>query len=129
MVRPEQAPHEVQGVRVVGIVLSRKDQVVSAVQRQNADHPVQARVHLDESLIGRNPIVEFVGVHRPGKPQLFHVVEARDALRLGPGLRQGRQEQPGEDRDDGDDDQQLDQGEATSPGGNDSGDRAKPSWF
>src|SRR6266511_4285156 len=51
----------------------------------------------------------IVGVKLPCELKLFKTVEARDRLRLCFGFAQCRQEEAREDRDDGDDDEQLDQ--------------------
>src|SRR5712671_4132623 len=50
-------------------------------------------------------------VEVPGESKLFQAVHAGDALGLGFGLGQGRQEHPGQDGDDRNDDQQFNQGE------------------
>jgi hypothetical protein len=59
---------------------------------------------------------EIIYVHTVAQTQLFQVVDAIGplGLRFGPG--QSRQEQRCQNRNDGDDDQQLDQGKTMFPG-------------
>jgi len=49
------------------------------------------------------------GVYSPGQGQLFKIVQAADALGAGFGPGERRQEQPGQNGDDGDDHQQFNQ--------------------
>ena len=56
-------------------------------------------------------LVVVASVHVEGEAQLLGVGRAADGLGLFTGLGEGRQQHGGEDRDDGDDHQQLDQGE------------------
>ena len=56
-------------------------------------------------------ILVVVGIHDPGQCQLFVVVETGGAQRLLFGLGQRRQQQRRQDGNDGDDHQQLDEGE------------------
>jgi len=60
----------------------------------------------------RNLPVLVIHVELPRHHQLLGVVEAHDAVALGLGLGQRRQEHARQDGDDGDDHQQFDQGEA-----------------
>ena len=60
---------------------------------------------------GQN-VVGVFDVIAPGEEKLAMVVHALNALGLCLGLGHGRQEHAGEDRDDGDDDEEFDQGEA-----------------
>src|SRR4030095_1543006 len=79
---------------------------------ETAVHPGACAVRARKSLI------IILGVERPCQGQLPMVVQATDAMRLGFGLAQGRQQHAGEDRNDGDHNQQFDQGEgagATAP--------------
>jgi hypothetical protein len=52
-----------------------------------------------------------IGVKLPAEGELFDVVEAGNALSLFLRFTERRQEKPGEDRDNGDDDEELDKGE------------------
>ena len=61
-------------------------------------------------VIGHQPVIVVLDIHVPAELQLLQVIEADNGLRSGLGASQGGQEQPGQDRDDGDDDQELDQG-------------------
>ena len=56
-------------------------------------------------------VVVLVGVEQERERQLLRVVHAGDALALRLRLGEGRQEHARQDGDDGDDHQQLDQGE------------------
>ena len=60
---------------------------------------------------GRNVAAEIINVQAPGKIQLLGVVHAHDAVRFRLRFRKGGQKEAGEDRDDGDHDQQFDKGE------------------
>ena len=62
--------------------------------------------------IGRQLVLVVGDVQLPCREQLPLIVQAIDAGGIALGLGQGRQQQAGEDRDDGDHDQQLDQREA-----------------
>ena len=53
-----------------------------------------------------------VNIHLKGRSHLSLPIYARDAARLRLGLAQCGQEQPGQNRDDGDHDEQFDQGES-----------------
>ena len=59
--------------------------------------------------VGHQRVVEIAGVNVPRQRQLPLVVDALDALRLGSGFGQGRQQQRCQHRNNGDDDQQFDQ--------------------
>ncbi len=68
---------------------------------------------------GRSPIrrtdelvVVVLGIESPGHGKLFVVIHANDALPLGFRLGEGGEEHSGENRDDGDDDQEFDEGES-----------------
>ena len=55
----------------------------------------------------------IVRVHQPAELQLLLVVQTGCGMRFALGLRQRGQEHRSEDRDDGDDDKEFDEGEAT----------------
>ena len=58
-----------------------------------------------------------VSVHLPSQRQLLMVGQALNALGLELGFSQGRQKHRRENRDDGDDDQQFNEGEGASRAG------------
>ena len=62
--------------------------------------------------VGRQLVLVVADVQLPCREQLPLIVQAIDAGGVALGLGQGRQQQAGEDRDDGDHDQQFDQREA-----------------
>ena len=58
-------------------------------------------------------VIIVVSVHVPGQLQLAEVVDAIDGLRAGFAPAQYRQQQAGENGDDGNDDEQFNEGEST----------------
>jgi two-component system, sensor histidine kinase and response regulator len=60
---------------------------------------------------GREAILRIVGIHGQGDAQLTQVIGAGDAPCLFLGIGKGREQESCEDGDDGDDDEQLDEGE------------------
>ena len=62
-------------------------------------------------MIGGDVILLICGVQMKPLDHLVGVIHAKDAVGLGLGLGQGRQQQRGKYGDDGDDHQQLNQGE------------------
>lgn len=67
-------------------------------------------------IVQHESVVVVVCVHVPGQLQLAEVVDAIDGLRAGPAPAQDRQQQAGENGDDGNNDKQFDQGEGVSGG-------------
>ena len=63
--------------------------------------------------VRRQEVIVIAGVHAPADHHLLAVIHAADALRLGPGLGERGQQQPGEDGNDGDHDEQFYESEAT----------------
>ena len=63
---------------------------------------------------GREGVVVVAGVHEHGGGDLLELRGAGDLACLLAGLRQGRQQHGRQDGDDGDDDEQLNQGEGSS---------------
>ena len=59
----------------------------------------------------RKLVTVFVRPHAEGEADLFEVADAFDALGLGLGLGESRQQEAGENGDDGDDDQQFNERE------------------
>ena len=59
-----------------------------------------------------DPVLEVIGIHVPRQNQLLVIAHAHNALGLGFRLAQCWQEHGGQDRDDGDDYQQLNQGKS-----------------
>ena len=86
--------------------------VLADARIEDVIHPgLPPRSRLADAVIVRQPVLLVVRVEGPRQVQLL---EVRQATRpLGPGLRPGerRQKQRGEDRNYGDHNQQLDQGE------------------
>ena len=79
--------------------------------------------------LGRGQEVVVVHrVHVPGQDQLLLVAGAGGTRGLGLGLGQRRQEHARQDRDDGDDHEQLDEGESGGLGGADRGTGADRQW-
>src|SRR5947208_9879704 len=76
--------------------------------------PIVPGYHVHVVWIGRKQIGVVEGVKVDGIYHLFSVVQAHDALGFRLGLGQRGQQQPGEDRDNGDDNQQFDEREAMS---------------
>jgi len=70
-------------------------------------HPAVAGVD-----IGRKVALVGIRVHDQVDTQLPHIVDAGDVTGFLAGLGQGREKHGGQNGDDGNDDQQLDQGEA-----------------
>ena len=70
-----------------------------------------ARTKAVMPLAPRQPVLIVSRVHLGGQPLLAQVVDAGDSLGTTLGLGQSGQKHPGEDRDDGDDHQQFNQGE------------------
>ena len=66
--------------------------------------------------IGRQPVGEIVGVHPQRSNHLLAIIQAIDALRLLLPFREHREEQSGEDANNGDDNQQLDQRKGRAAG-------------
>jgi len=67
------------------------------------------RATLPVSAVGGDFVIKIPGVENPGKGQLMMVVHALDTEGFHLGLGQGRQKHGGQDRNDGDDHQQLNQ--------------------
>jgi hypothetical protein len=66
----------------------------------------------DHSEIVGDPVFIVIRVHHPAEHELLRIVEATDGLRPAPSPAQSRQKHAREDRDDGDDDQEFNQGES-----------------
>ena len=77
----------------------------------DGDDPVIVVVFAGAVLRDRQKAVLFHGVEVDAHPDLLEVVDAADGVRPGARLVQGRQQHAGQNRDDGDDDQKLDQRE------------------
>ena len=102
--------HQIDRIGVVRIVRTRAPQVVSFVQRQPATDPGKTVVVSCIAVVRRDGVVVIGGVHDPREPELLHVAQARDSLRLGFGLRQRWQQESRENGDDGDNHQQFNKG-------------------
>ena len=92
---------QVEGVGVVAVVWAKIEEAVDP-----------AAGILNMLGVGRQLVLVVADVQLPCREQLPLIVQAIDAGGIALGLGQGRQQQAGEDRDDGDHDQQLDQREA-----------------
>ena len=97
--------------RIIRVVLARNSQIVSRIQGEPTIDPSGCNAGVRS--VGRDPIFVVTAIYNPGQRELFVVVQAGDALRLGFRLAQGRQQYPGENRDDGDHHEQFDQRECT----------------
>src|SRR5688572_8256869 len=67
---------------------------------------------LTDAVVVNIAIIVVIGIKLPAEGELLYVVDAGDAFALFLGLAEGGQEEPGEDRNDGDDDEEFDEGES-----------------
>ena len=95
-------PHVETGGPVRGQQAIGQENRIGVVRRvievEFSPDPVPVAIIRTVPIVGRNPVVVISGVHNPGKTHLLEIVQTVDALRLGLGLRQRRQEHPREDR-------------------------------
>src|SRR6266516_8182713 len=79
-----------------------------------AEHPEYLSLPTPRLLraVGHEHVIVIRAVKHPGYRQLPLIAQTLDPMRLLPGLRQCGEQEPGEDRDDGDHNQKLDQRKA-----------------
>lgn len=102
VVGKQDSPHQIAGGQIVNGITDSPGRFL-AHDYASALDPIVARWHY---------IVVVVRVHVPAELELFEVAQASDGLRLALGFGERGQEHPRQDRDDGNDDEQLDEGES-----------------
>ena len=103
------------GVGVVGIEFPIEDAVGPVVGRAEGE----VLFDFGRAPVAREVVVIVLRIHRGAEIELPIVVEAEDLMRLGFAAGEGGHEERGENRDDGDDNEEFDEGErsrASYPG-------------
>ena len=108
-----------EGVGVVGIIAGtsapRHNVVTPVLVFENRIGGVATLAGFGDAVVIDATVVVIAGVKLPGQAELLGVAHAENALSFSFCLGESGQEHAGENRDDGDDDEQLNEREACAP--------------